>query len=94
VARYPEPLPISFSFPSREVKVLSTRGVPRKAIKAGQNFCHRKVVKWVLVWIFCGRDDISVCRHSSRKTTVLPFLLLLKQDFLGITLTLNGSLIL
>lgn len=27
---------------------------------------------------------MSVCRHSSRKTTVLPFLPLLEQDFLNI----------
>lgn len=77
VAKYPDPLPISFSFPSLEVKVLSTLGVPRKAINAGQNFCHRKVVKCPFVCIFCGRDEIKVCRHSNRNTTVFPFLPLL-----------------
>jgi hypothetical protein len=50
---------------------LSTRGDPRNAIRDGQNFCHRNVVKCLLVWVCCGRLEIRVWRHSNKKTTPL-----------------------
>ena len=79
VARQPDPRPWT-STPSpvaawpRDIMCLSTRGEPRNAISAGQNFCHRKDVKWWLLWICWGRLATNVCKHSSRNTTLLPHL--------------------
>jgi hypothetical protein len=54
------------SSPYLDFIFLSTLGVPRNDMRAGQNFCHKKVVKWELSLTRSDRLDMRVSRQSRK----------------------------
>lgn len=57
---------------------LSTRGVPRNDISAGQNFCHKKLVKCELLLTVSGKLVTNVSKHSRKNIAVTLALVFLK----------------
>lgn len=45
-------------------------GVPKSDNKAGQNLCHKNVVKCVFWCTVCGNVDTNVNRHSNKNTVI------------------------
>lgn len=57
-------------------------GEPRKDKSAGQNLCHKNVVKCMLEWTVCGKVLTKVSKQSSKKIVISVDLGILKFKIL------------